>query len=375
MLGCIIYNIYFHPLSSYTGPKSYAATDLFYVRNLLNGNLTYKVQDLHQKYGNVVRISPNELSYISADGWKDIYGHSIGRSQIEKTRMFYDAFNSGAESIITAPTLVHNRFRRLLSHAFSEKAMLQQEPLLKVYVDHLIRSLKETSGKSTNVQWYNWTTFDIFSDLCFGESFHCVEKGVYHPWVSILFDGVKLGAIIMSTNRYPLLKSITTKFAPKSLIAKRESHNQFTDHKVTKRIEMKTDRADIMSYILRHNDESGMSRAEINSNAAILIIAGSETTATILSGATQLLLRHPDVLEKLVKTISDTFATEDEITIESVNDLKYLVAVLDESLRLYPPVPVGLLRTVGPSSDILCGQWVPGNVSYFGRNGLCKVTY
>ncbi|RDW72921.1 hypothetical protein BP6252_06828 [Coleophoma cylindrospora] len=362
--GRLVYNIYLHPLSSYPGPASYAATDIPFVRALLNGNLTYETHELHKKYGEVIRIAPDELSYISAEAWRDIYGHRVGRPQVEKSRPFYDTLAGGAPSIVTAPTGDHSRFRRLLSHAFSEKAMREQESLIKVYVDLLIQRLRETSGKPTDiVQWYNWTTFDIFGDLCFGESFQCVEKSSYHPWVSMLFESIKLGAIMMAASRYPLLNSLAAKLTPSSLLAKRDAHNQMAEQKVAKRREFKTDRADFMSFILKHNDKSGMTDAEINSNAAILIIAGSETTATLMSGATYLLLQNPDVLEKLVRIIRETFASEDEITIQSVSNLKYLLAVLDESLRMYPPVPVGLPRTVGPNGDAICGKWVPGNTT------------
>ncbi|RAL62474.1 hypothetical protein DID88_005040 [Monilinia fructigena] len=340
----IIYNIYFHPLSSFPGPKLHAATDIPFLRGLLSGKLSFQTLELHKKYGGVVRIAPNELSYDSAQGWRDIYGHRVGKPQMEKSRHFYDGMQGEAPNILSAVNGDHPRFRRVLSHAFSEKALREQEILIKVYIDLLIQRLKETSAKPTDMtKWYNWVTFDIFGDLCFGESFHCVEKASHHPWVSTLFDSMKLVCLTMAMNRHPRLKIISKFFAPRHLQEQAKAHNQLSAEKVAKRREIQTDRADFMTYILKNQDKSHMADAEINSNAAILIIAGSETTGTVISGVTYRLLKNPEALKKLVEIIRETFASEDQITMESVSNIAYLSAILEESM--------------------LCGEWIPGNTT------------
>lgn len=137
----------------------------------------------------------------------------------------------------------------------------------------------------------------------------------------------------------------------------------YTKAKIEKRIDEKTDRPDFMSYVLRYNDEKGMSRAEINATFNILMIAGSETTATLLSGCTYLLHKHPHVLQKLQAEIRGSFSSDEDITMLRVSYLKYLDAVIEESLRLYPPVPIALTRSTPLEGATICGHWVPGNVS------------
>ena len=135
-----------------------------------------------------------------------------------------------------------------------------------------------------------------------------------------------------------------------------------TTEKVRTRLAIGTSRSDFMSYILRHNDEKGMTVPEIIVNANLLILAGSETTATLLSGATYHLLRNPTALYKLNNEIRNTFMAEDEITLTSVQNLKYMTAVLNESLRMYPPVSGGLPRRVPGKGEFINGRWVPGGV-------------
>lgn len=97
-------------------------------------------------------------------------------------------------------------------------------------------------------------------------------------------------------------------------------------------------------------------------NANVLIVAGSETTATVLSGCTYLLTTNPDKLAKLVKEVKDHFSNEDEIDLLSTSKLPYLHAVLEESMRRYPPVPVALPRITPSGGQEILGKWIPGNV-------------
>ena len=109
-----------------------------------------------------------------------------------------------------------------------------------------------------------------------------------------------------------------------------------------------------------------MTREEIISNAGVLLVAGSETTATLLSGATYYLLSNPVVLKKLQAEIRDAFQSEDEITplsVRSPGKLPYMEAVLTESLRMYPPLPASLPRMTGSMGDIIDGSFVPANVN------------
>lgn len=120
-------------------------------------------------------------------------------------------------------------------------------------------------------------------------------------------------------------------------------------------------RQDLISgYLL---PDSGVSRLEYQSTVATLIIAGSETTATLMSGVTYYLLRDAARKTKLQAEIREAFATVDEIDLISVNKLPYLLACLDEALRIYPPVPDTFPRNSGPRAEVICGRVVPAWVS------------
>ncbi|MCJ1432335.1 hypothetical protein MMC27_001691 [Xylographa pallens] len=365
-----IYNAYFHPLAKYPGPKLWAASSIPYFRGVLNGEESAYLKKLHDKYGATVRIRPNALSYNSAQAWKDIYGARPGKKQIPRDKEYYFGDGDGIPDIIVSNDTDHNRIRKLLSYAFSEQAMREQEPLITQYMNMLIRKLHDeirgpAHGMIDIARWYNLTTFDVVADLCFGESFHALETGVQDPWVSNIFKGVKIARFLRLARAFPSFGAalmFIVSFIP-AVVEGAKTHRMYTLQRTEKRLAMKTDRKDFMSYVLRHNDEKGMTREEIKKTSGLLIIAGSETTATLLSGTTFYLMKNKDIYEKVANEVRTSFNNEGDITFLSVSKLPYLNALLEEGLRLYPPVPSTFPRRVAAEGDIIDGQFVPGGTS------------
>ena len=129
---------------------------------LWTGSVPETMQSLHLRYGPVVRIGPNEVSYNSSDAWKDIYGHRIGgKKSFIKDPEHSGPAKSGYSSIISVDDDDHSRMRRILSHGFSDKALKEQEPLLQRWADSLVKTLRQNAGEWEDldmVSYYNFTT-------------------------------------------------------------------------------------------------------------------------------------------------------------------------------------------------------------------------
>lgn len=304
------------------------------------GRMHTVAKDLHDQYGDVVRISPTQLSYNTAGAWKDIYGHRVGKTQLEKDPNFYFKQKEGP-SIFISNDADHSRMRRLVSHAFSTQALLEQEPLIMKYIDLLVSKLwHEVKGPNHGVvdivKWLNCTTFDIIGDLAFGEPFNAVQSGEYHPWIVNIFKAVQATQLIRIANAFPLIKFffyVKAKMKSGSGNARAE-HSRYSAELAARRMATKTDRKDFMSYILRFNDDKGMSVSEIKQTSKVLVLAGSETTATLLSGAVLHLLQNHQSFVKLVDEVRSSYESEDDINLATSSKLPYLQAVLDEALRL-----------------------------------------
>ncbi|KAK3953247.1 cytochrome P450 [Pseudoneurospora amorphoporcata] len=389
-----IYNLTLHPLASHPGPFLHRASFFPYLYRQVTGTLPLDMLAFHARYGPVVRISPDQLSFSDPQAWKDIYGHrSPGQPEFPKPYFFYRAKNL-PPSLLSESRENHGTLRRLMAHGFSERSMRAQEGIIGGYVNMLINGLRNASGgfggeqgegrngvsekekegvrvaRSTGekegkppvpvnmVSWYNWTTFDVISDLAFGEPFGCLKKAEYDPWVDAIGKGVRFGTVLMAIRTLgledvllPIIENLSNKA--------RRFHRKRTMDRLERRVNLTKERPDFMEGLLQKKEEWGMDMERLAANAGLLIIAGSETTATLLSGATYLLLKHPEAMKKLTEEVRSTFKSEEEITLSSVGSLEYMLACLNEAMRVYPPVPIGMPRVVPKGGAKVAGTFVP----------------
>ncbi|OCK76204.1 benzoate 4-monooxygenase cytochrome P450 [Lepidopterella palustris CBS 459.81] len=361
-----LYNITLHPLNKYPGPRSYAFSRAFWSYISISGKSVFHLNELHDKYGPVVRIGPNELSYIDARAWKEVYGSQPGgKPQMQKDPLHYQKHDE-TPSLHVSGDADHTRMRRLIAHAFSEKALKEQEPIMQSYTDLLIKRLHDVGSSGNTVdlrKWFHWTVFDLFGDLAYGENFGCLKEGKSHPWLEIIGESINAFMFIALARRIPGLQRLIFAMLPKKKIEQAEWHTKFSSDLADKRMAMVTDRPDFMSFLLKYNDEKGLTVPEIRSNSNVLMHGGSETTATFFAGTTWRLLKNPRTYQRLVDEIRGAFQSADEITLVKLGQLKYLTAVIEEGLRVYPPVPTNMPRMVPAEGAVIADKWVPGGTS------------
>lgn len=317
-----------------------------------------------------MRVAPNEITFAHPDAWNDIFQIRPGHLPFPKDPIWWGRQPGQPESLISAEGDDHARMRKLLHHGFTPKALRSQEPMIQKYVSLLIERLAEQSqgekeGVLDIVPWFNYTAFDIFGDLGFGESFDCLQHSRYHPWIALLFNSVKAASFVISARFYPLVEFALMKCIPKSLKKMQSDHFQQIADKVLRRLNWEVERPDIMSYVIKHNGyEKGMTLGEIQTTFMVLTTAGSETTATALSGTLSYLVKNPEIMAKVALEVREAFSAENHLTFNAISGLPYLNAVLNEGLRLCPPIPVMLPRLVPKGGDTVSGLWMPGGVSH-----------
>ncbi|KAF2430451.1 cytochrome P450 monooxygenase [Tothia fuscella] len=370
----IIYRLYFHPLAKFPGPVLNKLSPVPAIVSLLRGRIPLDNKVLHDKYGSVVRVSPTELSYNSAQAWEDIYGHRQGMINMHKDPIHVGSVDPipGVTTLTMADDANHARQRRALAYSFSQKALLEQEDIVRGYVGTFVQKLglKADNGEQFNlVDWLNFTTFDIIGDLAFGEPFGCLKDEVFHDWVALIFDTIKIGAIEQATRRFAEagspFQNWLVNLIPKAVRARRRSHLTKSRDKVMRRLGKQTEHRDFIWYILQQREKrhSDLKDDEIVVNGALFIVAGSETTANLLSGLIARLLRNPDKYALLVKELRSTIRNQSDLTSENIMKLPYFEACLEEGLRIHPPVPAGLLRSVPKGGAIIDGQFVAEKTS------------
>jgi cytochrome P450 len=343
-----------------------------------SGRLHLYVRDLHDNYGDVVRIAPDEISYRDEAAWKDIYGRT---SNFGKDMRFYQS-SKKAPSIAVAPEGVHRRQKKAILRAFSDSAMREHERVLLPYVEMLVEKLGErcvgaaaiegdrNDGEYVDMtEWFNYVIFDFMSHELFGKPLGCLDQASYHPWVEVLFGTVKAWAYLAIPKFFPsaarILKPLVLFLSRDSLGHRDTKYRALSAHIPTKGEETKPVFMAHVQNSSSNDPDTVLLPDELLPNYSFLMMAGSETTATLLSGCTFYLLRHLHSYKRLASEVRERFSKPTEITLSSLASLSYLHSVITETLRLYPPVPLGMPRVIPAGGATISGRYVPEKVCKF----------
>ncbi|PYI09787.1 benzoate 4-monooxygenase cytochrome P450 [Aspergillus sclerotiicarbonarius CBS 121057] len=366
-----LYCLFFHPLRKYPGPWHWAISDLPRIAYAIQGTYVQYSHELHLKYGDIVRVGPNELSYIDGQAWKDIYNRHRG-TFLKDPDFFGEAPNSVVH-VASASGATHARMRRMLLRGFSERAIREQGDLLLRHIDHLMSAIRNLIAKNGSavpfnlVDMFNFTAFDLQADMTFGESLHLLDNQTYVPWVRASMTGVKFMAIRCVLRKLALIGRVV-----ELLTASRKKlveHFNFSADMVDRRLARPdSTNPDIWRFVLQEKEEVRLTLPEMHANAFALMMAGSETTATVLSGLVYFLLQTPEAMKRLAAEIRDAFATDADITPRTVARLEYLDGCIMESMRLYPAAAVGLPRLVPAGGVNICNDMIPGGTMVYVSN-------
>ncbi|KAF5670172.1 isotrichodermin C-15 hydroxylase (cytochrome P-450 monooxygenase CYP65A1) [Fusarium circinatum] len=317
IIGVVIYRLYFHPLARFPGPKIAACSEFWFLYNWASGYYVHNISDLHRKYGDVVRTASNELSFRSSVALRDIYNHvSKDRPTFLKSDNFYTV----------DPTTWANA--------------------------------GPGTGGANMSEVFNWLTFDVIGDLTFGESFDSLNQWRPSEWVTWILGFISSLTLLPFINRFKIPMTLAVSVMPSYL---KEKIDILTTEKIKKRIGMGNshDREDFFAYFLRKESDN-LDLVHLREQAKVLMIAGSETTASLLSATSYYLLKNPEKLVNLQAEVRSVFSSRDDITGDAVAHLPYLNGVIEEGLRIFPPVPFGPPRVcTGATID---GHYVPKGV-------------
>jgi cytochrome P450 len=209
----------------------------------------------------------------------------------------------------------------------------------------LVSRLEQIVSKSEKgavldiTSWINFAAFDCIGDLAFGESFNCLESNEFHPWAFEILATFKAVACAASLRYYPYLDWLLRLAIPKRVWETQKYHFQLAVDKVQRRLGRKKERQrpDVISMIkLDEKGRQGLTIRELHAHAPLIIIAGSQTIVTVLSGIVNFLVKTPEKLARLTNEVRN-IRNKNEITQAALKDLEYLNGVIKEGLRICMP--------------------------------------
>ncbi|KAF2172592.1 hypothetical protein M409DRAFT_49150 [Zasmidium cellare ATCC 36951] len=374
----IVHAKFIHPLRNFPGPLLNSVSSIPAAYLVYKGTQPRAFQKLHKKYGPVVRTGPNELSFIGADAWEDIYGVQKVGANFQKDPAWLAVVSpkDGQTGVSLAPPETHTRQRNALGATFTNEALLTQEEHLQIHVDKFMEVLRDHSAKNKAIDfshWYTYLAFDIIGEVVFSEPFGTLDEGENTQWARAINDIFQSGAWEQAFGQVAgvgtlLHRLMVEAFIPEAPKIWRQKHLNQATQKTMRRLASK-DRPhpDMIGHILQNNEtkKAKLSETELILNMVQFISAGSETTASLLTGWTYFLIANPEVYKKVVEEVRGTFKSADEITWASMGKLEYLQATVDEALRLVSPAPCNQHRVVPPTGagNTIDGHFVPAGVT------------
>ncbi|OGM46593.1 cytochrome P450 [Aspergillus bombycis] len=358
----VVYRSQKSHLSYLPGPWYTKFTDLLLRYKVVTGQRPRYVHALHEKYGPVVRIGPDEVDVSDISGAREI--HRIGSGFLKSP--WYSLLNrKDTQSIFTTTDpKYHNAHRRLLSSPMSELSLKSMEPLIDSRVRLTIQKMQEemkTRGVADVYKWWFFMATDVIGEITFGESFRMLEKGKKNQYVKDIEMTSMIGGIRAS---FPILVKLATLLPFPIIKEVNESGDRVFGYATEsinryKRLlaENPNNPKPTVFTKLYNAGEEGLPDNEIRDDAQSFIVAGSDTTANTLTYLVWAVCRDPQIKQKLVDELAEI---RDDFTDEDLRPLPYLNQVISEALRLYPAVPSALPRSVPPKGTTMGGHWIPG---------------
>ncbi|KAI5251552.1 cytochrome P450 monooxygenase [Aureobasidium subglaciale] len=358
----VVQRAFLTPLRGIPGPWYASLVNWRLKIAVLSGARADYIHALHQQYGPIVRIAPNEVAVNDPASFKDI--HKIG-SGFHKTNWYEYLNTNGVGKCpgvfnMTNPK-EHAARRKLLSKGFSQRHLREQwEDVVRQKVDLAVSRIKAeaTRGSADVLKWWTYLATDVSAHLMFGESFHMLESGERVPYIVALEKATicsalswELPLVYWIGRRLPFTAMKNIFYANSVLLeqgglaVKNSKAQEFGTSNIF---------ATALSEV--EKGDGTMTDEDIQTEAGNLIVAGSDTTGITLTYLTWCVLKQPTLQKALEEEVSEADAA---LTDAALEHLPILNAVIEETLRLYGAAPATLPRLTPSGGATLGSYYIP----------------
>jgi cytochrome P450 len=372
----VVYFVDKNKLRRFPAPSFAGVSSLWRVLHNVKCRHYLAVHKAHESLGSHVRIAPNHISISDPQALIDIYGH--GANFLKDA--WYDGGAGEHRHMADARVKTeHQRKRKMLAHLFSQKTIAGLEPIVTETTAILVAQIDKHAalGERINMRRYlNYYTIDLFAELLYGHTLGCLERGddvvdaetpegkIYQvPFVQTLHEATIINTVLgMEAGLLPLTKKI---FSNHPYKRSGTDYDNIILHNTKKRLQDPDSEHDIFSKLLTNTkgEDLNLEAGEILAECSVMMNAGTDTTTAALTNTIYLLYKHPDVLAKLRKELDTATGTADVPSYESLANLPYLRACIEESLRIRPASSMGLPRVVPKGGRYIAGQFIAENVT------------
>lgn len=361
-----VYRLLFSHLAGVPGPRLAALTGWYevYWDLVQSARFPWHLKTLHERYGAVVRITPTEVHISDPSFANTLFANTVKRDKYEAHRDILGIPQS------TIGTVLHDqhRIRRVaMAKLFSKKNILTLEPMIKQRIEICCSRLEEfrSTKKVLNLRLlFSCFTMDIITEFAFARSYDELSTPDLSPNKREIMEATQ--RVIPWFKHFPSLWPVVRAIPYNVLVTMAPDIRLMLESEVDIEVQarkvmnehsngQKTNYSTIFHELL----DSDLPPAEksfnrLSQEGQSLVGAGTETTSNALTYIFVSLLLNP---EKLARLKQELLTLKEDISIQRLEQLPYLNAVIAEGLRLAVGVTNRFIR-VTPDQSIIYKDYV-----------------
>ncbi|KAI0086944.1 cytochrome P450 [Irpex rosettiformis] len=347
----------FHPLARYPGPLMCRVSKWWMVWETRGGQQHHWYKRMHEQYGDAVRTGPNDISFVDAS----IIASLMGTTGLPKgpSRSAAGMFPAIKALIMFRDPVEHAHRRKPWNRAFNSAALKEYQPKVAHRASQLVEGLAKRNGVADLSLWVSWFAYDFMGDMASGGGTAMMQNGDGDDLWYLLRTGMVSSFLFEQMNWLPHILKYIPKFRDRV-----QRMRYMGINRAKARFERGAETKDLF-YFLSNEDGSEKEKPPmpvVVSDGALALIAGSDTTMIVLSALFWNILYQPEVYKRLREEVDKFYPSgEDSTSTEHHPQMAYLEAVINETLRMYPPVPSGSQRAplVGGGDRIIGQYYIP----------------
>ncbi|KAL0060261.1 hypothetical protein AAF712_012947 [Marasmius tenuissimus] len=353
-MSIVLYRISpFHPLAKIPGPVIFKITKFWRMYICWTGQQHFVVMDLHRRYGPIVRTGPNEISVIDLASVKAV----LGSEGLPKGPAYLRLKDAGQpHSLIGTAGQERTDRRRIWSRGFTSESLKEYQPIIVSRGNEMSEGLAARAGSELDLEkWLAFYTLDFVSEMVLGYKTEMLKKGQDDTG---LMELIRTGARVAEIIGHVTWVTHLANLIPTSNLDLR----QVTGAWGQRRVETGSKTKDLWYHL---TDEGGHEKVKPNPaylrpEAALALIAGSDTTSTAMTNFFWFILADPKVYKRVRDEVDREYppGTDPLRDTSRHGNMTFMKACINEGLRVYPPVLTNCTRVVPKGSG---GKFIGGH--------------
>ena len=372
LLSYILYYKFLHRLARFPGPLICSLTNLWKLRAVVTDRMPNEILKLHEKYGPVVRIGPNDLSFNAPEAIADIYKQGWPKGD------FYAGFTQPEPGIFARrDEKLHSERKRMFATSFSTPSVRSMESIIDSRYAILRRQLDgfAQSGETFDLRKYiTYCIVDMLGELAFGQAFDNQKKedpNEIPPVSEALWGSCVAGQVPWLAGAFAWMRDNMPSPAVREVMVALNLIVLLAVKNIKLRLEKKSDREDILGRLVAAREEKTgqpLTMQQLIADSVTLIVGGAHTTGNTLHILFANLSRNKQHLQRFIEEIDAKLPPlepdQAAYPISGLEEkLEFVNTAIKESHRKDPVGTFNMPRTVPYDGASIAGYIVPAGVS------------